>query len=292
MAIVARSLPFVAALAAAGAARADTIVALTTDNRLLSFDHTNSQMLFTNVAVTGLQSGESLIGIDFRPQTREVYGVGTANIIYRLDFYTGAAAAVGPAFSPGLDLSAEYGIDFNPTVDRMRVVNSTGNNRRLNPITGAAVATDTMLAYADGSGTPRAVGVAYTNSVAGALPGSTRQFIIDSARDLLVETGSQAGGNPSFNGGLVTAVGPLGVDTGDLVGFDISGDTGIALLSTTPDGGSLSTLRLLNLNDGSTTFLGDIAGGTIRDITLVPAPGALALAGAAGLAGLRRRRAN
>lgn len=278
----------IAALAIAGAAQAATVVGLTTDNRLLSFDHLAPGVLFTNVGVTGLGAGESLVGIDLRPATGQIIGV-TGSGIYSLDMLTGAASRIGAGFSPTLD-PAEYGIDFNPTVDRIRVVNSAGGNRRLNPATGGSAATDTALTYS-GSGAPvRAVGAAYTNSLAGVAPGTTRQYIIDSATDLLVETGSMTGGNASFNAGVVAPVGSLGLDTGDLVGFDIFGPTGVALLSTTPDGGLTSTLRFLNLFDASNISLGDIAGGTIRDITIIPAPGAAMAALIGGVALVRRRR--
>lgn len=279
-----------AAIAAlASVASASTVVGLTTDNRLLTFDHLAPAITFTNVSVSGLGAGESLVGIDLRPATGQVLGV-TASGIYDLNILTGAATRIGTGFTPSLD-GAEYGIDFNPTVDRIRVVNSLSGNRRLNPVTGAAVLpVDTNLSYA-GSGAPvRAVGVAYTNSLAGVLPGSTRQFIIDSNTDMLVETGSMAGGNASFNAGVVSPIGSLGFDTGDLVGFDIFGPTGVALLSTTPTGGATSTLRVLDLSSGGSFSLGDIAGGTIRDITVIPAPGAAMIAGLGGLALLRRRR--
>jgi uncharacterized protein (TIGR03382 family) len=47
---------------------------------------------------------------------------------------------------------------------------------------------------------------------------------------------------------------------------------------------------VLNLSDASSFATGVFSGGTLRDITVIPAPGAAALAGLAGIAGLRRRR--
>lgn len=279
-------------LALAAGAPAATIVGLTTDNRILTFDHLAPGVTFTNVAISGMPFGSSLIGIDLRPATGRVTGVGTDNFIYDIDPLTGVATRLGSGFAAAGLESAEFGIDFNPTVDRIRVVSSNSGNRRLNPVTGGAVLPlDPALTYS-GTGAPvRAVGVAYTNSLAGVAPGTTRQFIIDSDTDMLVETGSQAGGNASFNAGVVTPIGSLGFDTGDLVGFDIFGPTGVALISTTPTGGGTSSLRLLNLSDASSLFLGDIAGGTIRDITVIPAPAGAAMALATGLgAAIRRRR--
>lgn len=278
-------------IALASVASATTVVALTTDNRILTFDHLAPGVTFSNNAVTGLDAGESLLGIDLRPATGQIFALSSASRVYVVNPMTGAASAVGAAFTPGLSAS-DYSIDFNPTVDRIRVVGTGGENRRLNPTNGQAVspAMDTALSYVTG-GSVRAAGVAYTNSLAGVLPGSTRQYIIDSATDMLVETGSQAGGNASFNGGVVTSIGSLGFDTNDLVGFDIFGPTGVALLSTNSPLGGASTLRLLNLSDATSISLGDIAGGTIRDITIVPTPAAASVGVLAGLVALRRRRA-
>ena len=280
-------------LSVASAASATTVVGLTTDNRLVTFDHLAPGVLFTNNAVTGLAEGESLVGIDLRPATGQVFGVGTSNRIYNINPLTGAASAIGAGFGNApLTANVEYGIDFNPTVDRIRVVSSDSGNRRLNPVTGGAVLPlDAALTYAGTGGAVRAVGAAYTNSLAGVLPGTTRQYIIDAATGQLVETGSMAGGNASFNAGVVNPVGSLGLgtDINNNVGFDIFGPTGVALISTT-DASGASTLRFLNLSDASNFSLGTIGGGTIRDITVIPTPGAAALAGVIGLAGLRRRR--
>jgi hypothetical protein len=43
---------------------------------------------------------------------------------------------------------ASFGFDFNPTVDRIRVVSNTGQNLRLHPVTGVVASTDTPLTFA------------------------------------------------------------------------------------------------------------------------------------------------
>src|SRR3954447_10364851 len=52
--------------------------------------------------VTGMQGGETLIGIDQRPATGQLYGIGSTGRIYVLDPTTGAATAISaaPAFTP------------------------------------------------------------------------------------------------------------------------------------------------------------------------------------------------
>src|SRR5262245_17715143 len=68
--------------------------ALTQDNRLLYLNAQNASMVNTTTAITGLQTGETLLGIDFRPATGELYGVGSTNRIYVINKMTGAARPV------------------------------------------------------------------------------------------------------------------------------------------------------------------------------------------------------
>jgi Domain of unknown function (DUF4394) len=84
-------------------------------------------------------------------------------------------------------------------------------------------------------------------------------------------------------------VGALGVDTTELVGFDISGRSGVAFASLTPDGAEGSSLYLINLANGAATLVGAFDGGSlfVRDISVsnaVPLPSSLALLGAGVLA--------
>lgn len=292
-----RAIAALAALGLVGAAQAEMICGLGTDNRIFFFDHTTPGTISNAFVISNLTAGETVLGIDLRPQTGELFAMSSANRVLSINTTTGAATAIGSGFTPTLTAGIEYGFDFNPTVDRIRVVSSAGDNRRLNPVNGTAVANgpnfvDTSLTYATG-GVPHAVGAAYTNPIANAPVGSVRQFIIDSALDTLGEVGSQAGGNASFNGGVVTPIGSLGVNTNDLVGFDISGNTGTFFASFTNPTSNLTSLYTINSATGQATLLGAIGAQlTLRDITVVPAPTTAALLGLAGLGALRRRRAH
>ncbi len=279
-------------LAAAGTASAQTAYGVTDTNFLYSWD-VSTPGTTSNVAITGLGANERILGIDARPLTGTLVIMTTASQLYTLGT-NGVATAIGSGFTPALD-NVSYGIDFNPTVDRLRVVNTNGNNRRLNPVTGAAVATDTALSYASG-GVPAAVGTAYRNFQFGANAplGSVRQYIVDhnNGSPSLAEVGSQAGGNASFNGGICTPVGSLGISgVGLLAGFDIFGPTDIGYVSlntTAPSTGFYT----INLSTGAATLVGAIASGNdvITDITIIPAPGVASLLALAGLAAARRRR--
>jgi hypothetical protein len=219
----------------------ETVYAITTDNELLRFKSDNPRRINAEREISGLQRGEKLLGIDFRPATGQLYGLGSTSRLYVIDPRNGKATPVGAQpFTPALDGKA-FGFDFNPTVDRIRVVSDRGQNLRLHPDTGAVAGVDTALAYAAGDRNagrkPQAVGAGYTNNVAGAT--STSLYVIDMQRDVLTLQGS-AGGSPiSPNTGQLTTVGKLGVDAEDLVGFDVS-PSGRAYAAMVADGDGVS----------------------------------------------------
>src|SRR5262245_49229902 len=72
------------------------LVALTTSNQLLTFDSTLPGNITRTATVTGLQSGEQLLDIDFRPANSRLYGLGSTGRIYVLNPFTGAATQTGP----------------------------------------------------------------------------------------------------------------------------------------------------------------------------------------------------
>lgn len=221
----------------------------------------------TGRAITGLQPGETVVGIDFRAVDGRLYAVGSSSRIYTVDTVTAAATPVGSAaFTPALSGTA-FGVDFNPVPDRVRVHTDAEQNLRLNQLTGAVAATDGALAYAAGDAgagsNPAIAGTAYTNSVAPA-PTTTALFAIDAARDVLVTLA-----NP--NDGQMRTVGPLGVATTDRVGFDIVGSDGSAYATLTETGAGRSRLYTVNTTTGAATLVGTLGhGGPLRGIAVAP----------------------
>lgn len=295
MSIVRSSIVALVALAGAAVANAAVIVGVTEQNNIVTFDQATPGTLISNLAVTGLAPGEELLDIDLRPATGEIFGITNSNRVTRIDPFTGVATPFAAAFAPALS-DPRHSIDFNPTVDRIRVVGTNTNNRRLNPNNGASVmpALDTALTIAASTDTPFIAATAYSNSLAGVLPGSTRQFVIDSRSARLGEVGSMAGGNASFNGGIITFIGGLGFGAGDLssnLGFDIFGPTGEAFVSVQPATGGISSFGTLDLATGNFTPVGAVGGGVgLRSLTAIPSPSALGLLGLGGLLAARRRR--
>ncbi len=56
-----------------------SLVALSTNNHLLAFDSSSPGTIQASVPITGLQTGESILGIDYRPGTGQLYGLGSSN---------------------------------------------------------------------------------------------------------------------------------------------------------------------------------------------------------------------
>lgn len=251
-------------------ARAELLYALTVDNRLITFDSATPGTLLSDLPILGLAGGESVLGIDYRPATGEFIGVGSTGILHRLDPMTGQGTPISNLSVPAQGNA--FGIDFNPTVDRLRMVSDADQNLRINVDTGAAIV-DGDLAYATGDPyegmDPNVAGSAYTNSVRGAT--TTTLYGIDSSLNTLVRQAPP-------NAGVLNTVGALGVVTSDLVGFDISGLSGIAYASLTAPNAGFSNLYTINLGTGAATFVGRIGGGmAIRGLAAVPEPTGLAL---------------
>ncbi|HYF51568.1 MAG TPA: DUF4394 domain-containing protein, partial [Planctomycetota bacterium] len=153
----------------AGSVQAEEIFGLTNTGKLVRFDSANPGTITGTVTISGLQASESLVGIDFRPETGELFGVGSTSRVYKINVTSGVATVVGTTpFTPALN-GQNFGVDFNPTVDRIRLVSNLAQNLRLNADTGAVANTDTALAYSTGdalAGTaPNVVSIAYTNNV-------------------------------------------------------------------------------------------------------------------------------
>jgi hypothetical protein len=196
-----------------------------------------------------------------------LYGLAADNItgavrLYTLNTTTGAATPVGGALAlpaPG----TFWDINFNPVVDRIRVVSSEDENARLHPETGTLVADDTNL-------TPPTVAidsVAYSTPTAGAM--TTTLYALNRATNSLALIGGVSG-IPSPNAGMVTDIGPLGVDFAAAPNaMDIAtNNTAFAVLR--PASGATSVYQL-NLTTGAATLLGALGDGTlaIDDIAIV-----------------------
>lgn len=178
-------------------AQGQTGYVLTTTNQLITIDVNNPGTALASVAITGVVAGETLVGIDVRPENGYIYGLGvnhTADTmtVYAISARTGVAALIGAGGFAGAGnlpdpAVARYGIDFNPAVDRLRVTTNQagagpavpGLNFRLNVSSGNFVAADNDINPA-----PVSIDeIAYTNN--GRNGAITTLYTISSAQGAL-----------------------------------------------------------------------------------------------------------
>ena len=122
---------------------------MTSTGRLVTFDRADPA-LDTAIAITGLQAGETVVGLDIRAggaTPGELYALGSTGRLYTVNTTTGVAtlkstlaADAGDTTDAFTALSGtEFGVDFNPVADRLRVVSDTGQNLRIDADTGATI---------------------------------------------------------------------------------------------------------------------------------------------------------
>jgi hypothetical protein len=220
-------------------------------NKLDKFSTTYPQKAVSSATITGLQSGEKILGIDFRPATGLLFGLGSNSHIYTINSSNGVATFIaalttvpmGGTTAVPLALSGtSFGFDFNPVVDRIRIVSNTGQNLRAHPETGVTIV--------DGSINPQPAsinGVAYDNNFPGTL--TTELYALAVSTDQLFEL------DPPNNGTLIEPL-PIGLNiTGD-GGFDIA-----------PRNANVTTdigLGLYQVNNKSTLFKIDVETGETK----------------------------
>src|SRR4030095_418861 len=220
-------------------------------NQLVRFNTATPGTIITVGTITGLQAGEGVLGIDFRPATGELYALGSTSRLYTVNKTTAVATLVAP-LSTALSGTA-FGFDFNPTVDRIRIVSNTGQNLRINPRDGVAII-DTPL----NGGATSADAAGYTNGLRSAA--TTTLYDISTATDTLYLQGG-LNGSPSPNGGVLTPLGPLGVNVTDVNGFDILSVNNIAFAILTTSGLTVTSLYSINLTTGAATLVGSVGTG-------------------------------
>lgn len=252
----------------------ESLVAVTQDGRLVRVHTTNPWEVRAALPLRGLPVGEQLVGLDFRVAKGVLYALGRTGQLYTLDVQTAQLTPVGNGRLQVPLRGTQFGVDFNPTVDRIRVVSDLGQNLRLHPDTGAmvdydataqGVQSDPDLRYADSdpqaSHRPQVAATAYTYNLKN--DKLTTNFVIDSRLGTLVMQGSREGVEPveTPNLGVLRTVGELG--TGPLLDatFDIAdvGNTPLLAVRTATDG--RTRLYRVDLATGKATLLGTLGSG-------------------------------
>ena len=243
-----------------------TIYGLTAGNTLITFDAWQANQGRSEVPISGLLPGESLVGIDFRPSdlngdavndVGKLYGVGSTSRVYLINPVTGQAVSpvvlVTAAGAPVLLAGTAFGAGFNPVPDRLRVHSNDNQNLRIN-VDNGVTAVDTALSYPADGADPNIVATGYTNNDNDPATGTTL-YAIDSNRDGLSVFNIPSGPNS----GKMSLVVSLGIDTGDQAGFDIAGPGNVAYAVVSESASGKSTLYTVDLVTGFATKLQLIA---------------------------------
>jgi hypothetical protein len=207
-------------------------------------------------AVTGLSGDTALVGIDFRVQDGLLYGVGNKGGIYTIKIPTGTQDVVVTKVSQlQYALSgSQFGVDFNPAADRLRVISDNGQNLRHN-LGDHSTIQDVNLTTPPIEGTTKGVtAAAYTNND---LSGATATTLFD-----INTTSDQVVIQSPANNGTLAPTGSLGLDAQLKAGMDIystlSGGRTVdnaAFASLTPKGASFPSLYGVNVFTGEATVI-------------------------------------
>ena len=226
----------------------DTLI-LTNNGMISSIDRMMPNKIVSNLKITGLQTDDELVGIDYRPKDGKLYAVGLLGNIYTLNPATGSATFIkklmadptdttdgNAAFTKILGDANLITVNFNPVADRLRVITNTGQNLRINVDTGATI-TDGAINLTESN--PTIVAGAYTNAFAGT--GSTKLYSIDQNSDRIYIQNA--------NAGTLGVSAALGADINGGGGFDIDpvSNVGFAALKLNTGGYKFFQLNLANV---------------------------------------------
>lgn len=210
--------------------------------------------------VTGLSGDTGLVGIDFRVQNGLMYGVGNKGGIYTIKTPPASQDVVVTKVSQ-LQYTlhgTNFGVDFNPAADRLRVISDNGQNLRHN-LNDHSTIQDVNLTTPGIEGTTKGVSAAaYTNND---LNGTTATTLFD------INTNSdQVVIQSPANNGTLAPTGSLGIDAQINAGMDIystlsGGKTvdNMAFASLTASGAGTPSLYTINLFTGQATLVNDAA---------------------------------
>lgn len=266
----------------------------------------------------------SLDAITFRPETGQLYGYSAqTDSFYTVDPMTGAATL---EFTADIDLpGGNVSLDFNPTLDAVRLVTANRDNivyfpgdSRTTANQGVLTTAPTDLFYDDGydqngNAPVQVVGNGYTNQIGfdEAQATGTTQYVLDARTDSIGILNNNAGDVDFVSFAMLDTDGD-GVGDEELSfnvvgGFDVftapdGTNIGYALLSGAGQGGS--AFYELDLGTFVFSLIGEVdenSFGQLRSLAVflpmmdadaVPIPAAALLfpLGAAGIAAARKRK--
>ena len=201
----------------------------------------------------------AVLSVALRPANGKLYGLTATGQLVTIDPATAMATQVAK-LDKMLEMGPRTTINFNPVVDRLRVVSSNGGNWRIHPDTGA-VTVDGALKYAADSAysdaKPMVTTGAYSNHFAGTK--ETALYTIDSKLGMM---------NVQMppNDGVQQPRGRLNVAVPANAGFDILADGQGGNTGWVVAGGALHSI---DIKTGQVMTLGRITGLSGKDIVSI-----------------------
>ncbi|NGY59986.1 DUF4394 domain-containing protein [Lentzea sp. NEAU-D13] len=232
---------------------------------MATFTTDRPQVLDWVRTIQGFSGDTAAIGLDHRVQDGQMYLVGNHGGVYKVK--------LNPPYDPVITKVSQltialhgtnFGVDFNPAADRLRIVSDQGQNLRHDLNTNTTVA-DTTLTTPPAGTTKGVTAAAYTNNDLNADTATTLFDIGTMTDQVLIQSPA--------NNGTLAPTGSLTVDAAANAGFDIFSTlsngkavsaAGFATL-VAPDGST--SLHSVNLLNGSATVIGKFPL-SITDLTI------------------------
>jgi hypothetical protein len=259
-----------------------TLFGVTSTQNLITLDSATPGTVTTVGALTGVAAGQTILDIDFRPATGQLFGLGVAFDfgagietfqLYTINPATAAATPVGSVPITAPSKSVSLSMSFDPVADNLRVVKTDGANFTISPTTGQILHADSPLS--NGTADPPFVNaIAYDRPVAGAT--QTTLFGYNVVGNKLVTIGDINGTPNGGDSGFVVSNGSSGITVGRVCGLTIARD-GTAFLNAPVDGSD--KLFTEDLTTGRATLIGTIAGDTVLKLAAPTAVQAIPVSG-------------
>lgn len=240
-------------------------------SRLISFDSQSPGTISSDDPISGLQGGETIVAIDFLyGNTTTMYGIGSTSRLYTINTFTAVATQVGSGtFTTPLS-GSKFGFRagvtcFNGGIEAPcnpgLVTSDTGQLLQID-LTNASVSSHGPMAYV--SGDPH---FGQSPGVAGVAQHGDNLIALDAGRDVFAKLDPDSG--------ALTTLFPLSPASGPTASFAFS-----------PNGNPFAVIDVMHSdlyrvdfpNDGATTLLGTIGGGsplTVDSIAVPPSPAQL-----------------
>jgi hypothetical protein len=272
-----------------------TVYALTSNNQVLSFNAGKPDKIISDVTLSGLSDGSSLVQIFYRPSSQVLYCVTTDNELCTLDPDSGAVTLIdsGTTFLPS-DLPntgtnatlTDVVASIDPINDQVRVIGKSSQsddaNFLVDPDTGQPAAAnpnnEEALKFAGGdvndvdNQVPTLMALAYDPPLADA--GSTTLYGLDQTTQSLVRVGDDGAGSgtntASPSNGEVHTIGALSTKFSNnyaALAIEAKNGDAYAVLAT-----STSSLYSIDLGSGSLSLLNTIGDGTWTVISMAIKP--------------------